>query len=140
MSVRTGDRTQGKLQVLDLAMKLCTHTLQLCKNEKLFPKNQRWLLTSRISNEALDALTCIRKANATMVDEQHYEMRREYRAKMQTEAHAHLGALYALIDVAYHMNGGLDGGRIEYWTKLVAETDDKLKAWIRSDSERYTRK
>ena len=56
MSVRKGDRTQGKLEVLNLAMNLCTHTLQLCRNEKYFPKSQRWLLTQKIANEAVDAL------------------------------------------------------------------------------------
>lgn len=137
MSVRTGDRTQGKLQVLDLAMKLCVHTLQLCKNDKLFPKSQRWLLTSKIANEATEAMMCIRRANATMVDEAHYETRRQYRAGQQMEAHARLASLIALIDVAYGMNSTIGGDRVEYWTRLIVETDERLKAWMRSDSKRY---
>lgn len=101
MSVRSGDRTQGKLEVLNLAMNLCTHTLRLCRTERYFPKSQRWLLTQKIASEAVDALTCIRKANATLVDgtEDHYRLRSGY----QAEAHAHLGALYALVDIAYNM-------------------------------------
>ena len=138
MSVRSGDRTQGKLEVLNLAMKLCTHTLTLCKNEKLFPKSSRWLLTSKIANEAVEALSCIRRANATLVDGIHAEERHKYRSEQQTEAHAHLGALYALVDVAYNMNSGIDGDRVAYWTSLIKDTDDKLKAWIRSDDNRYS--
>lgn len=135
MSVRAGDRTQGKLEVLNLAMNLCTHTLRLCKNEKYFPKSQRWLFTSKLANEAVSAMTNIRKANATLLDgdEDHYKLRKTY----QAEAHANLGALYALIDVAFNMGTGLDSGQVEYWTGLVRDTDEKLKAWIRSDKKTY---
>ena len=138
MSVRKGDRSQGKLEVLNLAMNLCTHTLQLCRNEKYFPKSQRWLLTQKIANEAIDALSCIRRANATLLDgsEEHYR----YRSGYQTEAHAHLGALYALVDVAFNMNSGLGADQVAYWTELIRNTDDKLKAWIRSDKVTYQEK
>lgn len=138
MSVRKGDRTQGKLEVLNLAMSLCTHTLQLCKNEKYFPKSQRWMFTQKITSEAIDALTDIRKANATLVDgtEEHYRIRSEY----QTKAHAHLGALYALADIAFNMNSGLSSDQVAYWTSLIRDTDEKLKAWIRSDKKIYQEK
>lgn len=126
MSVRSGDRTQGKLEVLNLAMNLCTYTLRLCKNEKYFPKSQRWLFTNKVANEAVDALTCIRKANATLVDgsEELYRLRSNY----QAEAHAHLGALYALIDIAYNLGTGLSSDQIMHWTELIRDTDEKLKA------------
>ena len=137
MSVRTGDRSQGKLKVLDYAMKLCVHTLQLCKNEGLFPKAQRWLLTQKIANEATEALMCIRHANATLVDGIDIHERHKYRSNEQMQAHAHLGALYALIDISYNMNSTIDSDRIEYWTKLVRDTDELLKAWIRSDNKAY---
>lgn len=138
MSVRKGDRTQGKLEVLNLAMNLCTHTLRLCKNEKYFPKSQRWLFTQKVANEAVDALTDIRKANATLVDgtEDHYRIRSDY----QTKAHAHLGALYALVDIAFNMNNGLSDDQVAYWTSLIRNTDEKLKAWIRSDKKTYLEK
>ena len=138
MSVRKGDRTQGKLEVLNLAMNLCTHTLQLCKNEKYFPKSQRWMFTQKVANEAVDALTSIRKANATLLDGSEDKYR--YRRERQTAAHANLGALYALIDVAYNMNSGLGDDQVKYWTELVRNTDDKLKAWIRSDKKTYQKK
>ncbi len=138
MSVRKGDRTQGKLEVLNLAMNLCIHTLQLCKNEKYFPKSQRWLLTQKIAGEAVDQLTSIRKANATLLDGS--EDRYRYRREQQTEAHAHLGALYALVDVAFNMNSGLGADQVAFWTGLIRDTDDKLKAWIRSDKERFKEK
>lgn len=140
MSVRKGDREQGKLEVLNLAMNLCTHTLNLCKSDKLFPKSQRWLLTQKIANEAVDALTCIRRANATLVDGIDIDERHTYRSRQQTEAHAHLGALYALVDIAYNMNDSIDGNRVANWTQLIVNTDDKLKAWIRANNEDYLSK
>lgn len=119
-------------------MNLCTHTLKLCRNEKYFPKSQRWLFTQKVANEAVDALTCIRKANATLADgtEEHYRLRSGY----QAEAHAHLGALYALVDIAYNMGTGLGSDQVAFWTELIRDTDEKLKAWIRSDKKIYTDK
>lgn len=140
MSVRSGDRTQGKLQVLDLASRLCMYTVKMCKNEKHFPKSQRWLLTSRIVNESLDAMTCIRQANATLVYGPDMEIRHSYRSAQQTEAHGHLSALYSLIDIAYNLHEGLEAGSVRYWTELIRDTDEKLKAWIRSDQKSYTDK
>lgn len=140
MSVRKGDRTQGRLEVLDLAMKLCVHTLTLCKSEELFPKSQRWILTQKIANEAVDALACIRRANATLVDGINIDERHNYRSRQQTEAHAHLGALYALVDIAYNMNKGIDGNRVANWTQMIVDTDDRLKAWMRANDNDYLSK
>lgn len=138
MSVRKGDRTQGKLEVLNLAMNLCIYTLQLCRNEKYFPKSQRWLLTQKIANEAVDALACIRRANATFIDGT--EERYQYRSGQQAEAHARLGALYALVDIAFNMNSGLGADQVEYWTGLIRDTDTKLKAWAKSDKKTHQEK
>ena len=139
MSVRTGDRKEGKLDVLRLATELCAYTLGLCKNEKVFPKSNRWILTQKISNECVDALACIRRANATLITggEEGKDLFR-YRYMQQAEAHAHLGALYALADIAYAMCPV--GDRISHWVKLIAETDDKLKAWMRANTIMYAEK
>ena len=140
MSVRKGDRTQGKLEVLKLATNLCTYTMQLCRNEKIFPKSQRWLLTQRIMNEALDGMTCIRRANATSVgDGQTAADNFRYRHSQQVEAHAHYGALYSLADLAYSM-GYIDSDRAEHWAEMISDTDEKLKAWTRSNQNDYLSK
>ena len=77
MTVRAGERKEGKLQVLNLSLQLATYTLQICRNEKVFPKSQRWIMTQRIVNECLDAVTCIRRANAVLAqDEQSIAYRR----------------------------------------------------------------
>lgn len=41
MSVRKGDRGEGKLQVLNKARELKSYSLGIIKNEKHFPKSTR---------------------------------------------------------------------------------------------------
>lgn len=66
MSVIKAKRSEGKLQVLIQANNLCVYTVQICKNEKYFPKRDRWIMTQHIVHEALDVLCCIKRANAVM--------------------------------------------------------------------------
>ena len=133
MSVPKGKRTEGKLQVLVELQALCTYTIQICKNEKNFPKRDRWILTQHIVKLAVEAYTLARKANAvrvmTMDD---YKLRRSY----QIQCKSSLEALLGLIDIAY-MALGLDGQRVEFWTKSVISAEDKLAAWRSGDRKRY---
>ena len=126
MSVRKGDRGEGKLQVLNKARELKKYTLGLIKSEKHFPK-------STIVNEIREACVCIRHANSVFVtnDEEY-----TYRRMEQVKAHAHLDALLDLADDAYDA-GYISGNQVEYWTGLILKTDDLLKAWIKSDKEKY---
>lgn len=137
MSVRKGDRTQGKLQVLKYVRDLCVYTLKLCKNEKVFPKAQRWLMTSKIANEAVDAFTCIRRANSVRVTEGiTAEDDFRFRRAQQISAQSHIDALLGLIDIAYELNG-IESRRIEYWTNLAVKADRLLRSWMRSDKEKF---
>ena len=140
MSVRVGDRGEGKLQVLNLSKQLCEHTMTMCKSETRFPKRQRWLLTQRIANEAVEAHACIRRANATLLKQSPtIDIDFAYRHAQQTEAHAHIGALLALIDIAGAVAKS-DGRKLdgrEHWVRLAVDTDAKLKAWTSADTKRY---
>lgn len=133
MSVRKGDRGEGKLQVLNKARELKKYTLGLIKSEKHFPKSTRWIYASPIVNEIREACVCIRHANSVFVtnDEEY-----TYRRMEQVKAHAHLDALLDLADDAYAA-GYISGNQVEYWTGLILGTDDLLKAWIKSDKEKY---
>lgn len=140
MSVRKGDRGEGKLQVLNKARELKGYSLGIIKNEKHFPKSTRWLYASPIANEIREACACIRRANSVYVsDDVTREDEYRYRRSGQMKAHAHLDALLDLIDDAYRA-GYISGNQAEYWTGLILETDDKLKAWIKSDKDRYNEK
>ncbi len=136
MSVRKGDRGEGKLQVLNKARELKKYSLTIVKSEKNFPKSTRWLYAYPIVNEIREACICIRHANSVYVtNAEEYN----YRRMEQVQAHAHLDALLDLIDDAYDA-GYISGKQVEFWTGLILQTDDLLKAWIKSDKEKYTTK
>lgn len=132
MSVRVGDRSQGKLQVLRSAQDLIMYTMQICKNERVFPKSQRWMMTQKIVNENIDLVTCIRRANSARADDPD-EI--QYRRNQQVEAKAHIEALLTLIDIAFNVFD-IDPKKIEHWTSLACETSELLHAWAKSDQKK----
>lgn len=134
LSVRKGDRSEGNLQVLNLIRNLSAYTLQKCRSEKVFPKSSRWVMAKPIMDECINALTCVRRANAVYVGEDADAWR--YRRNQQVQAHSHLDALLSLIDLAY-TSFRIEPKQIEYWTKLAVDADEKLKAWMKADKERY---
>lgn len=133
MSVRVGDRTEGTLGVLNEIKVLATYTIQACKQEKVFPKCSRWIMAKPIVDECISALTCVRRANAVLVQT---KMDFDYRRNNQVQAHSHLDAMLSLVDLAYSAFD-IETRKVEYWTGLILKADDKLKAWIKSDKERY---
>lgn len=133
MSVPKGCRTESKLQVLVELQALATYTIQICKNEKNFPKRDRWILTQHIVKLAVDAYALARKANAVrVVTMEDYKLRRGY----QVECRSSLEALLGMIEIAY-LSLTLDGDRVEFWTKTVMSAEEKLGAWRNSDRKRY---
>lgn len=133
MSVPKGCRTEGKLQVLTDLQALCVYTIQICKNEKNFPKRDRWILTAHIVRHAVDAYSYARQANAVRVATmEDYKLRREYQIRCRTS----LEALLGLIEIAY-TTLNLSGDRVEFWTKSVIGAEEKLSAWRSSDRKRY---
>ena len=134
MSVVSGKRDQGRLKVLDRSYELCKYTLSIVRNEKVFPKSYRWLLSQKIVDEAVDALGCIKRANATKVQ---CTSDYEYRHNQQVRAYAHLEALLTLVDLAFNVLN-ISADRVEYWTGLVLETEKCLTNWGRSDKQRYS--
>lgn len=133
MSVIKAKRSEGKLQVLIQANNLCVYTVQICKNEKYFPKRDRWIMTQHIVHEALDVLCCIKRANAVNVATwEDYK----YRRAQQVEAYSHAEALLTLLDVAY-ITLCIESQRIEFWTGQTISVENLLKKWRESDRKRY---
>ena len=133
MSVRKGERTEGNLQVLNISLELAKYTLRICSNEKVFPKKQRWIMTQKMVNECLEVLCCVRRANSVFVKTAEDF---SYRRAQQVLARAHLSAFTTLADLSYNAFS-IESHRVEHWSKLIAETDDKLTAWMKSDLTRY---
>lgn len=133
MSVIKAKRSEGKLQVLIQANNLCVYTVQICKNEKYFPKRDRWIMTQHIVHEALDVLCCIKRANAVNVATwEDYK----YRRAQQVEDYSHAEALLTLLDVAY-ITLCIESQRIEFWTGQIISVENLLKKWRESDRKRY---
>ena len=133
MSVIKAKRSEGKLQVLTQANNLCVYTVQICKNEKYFPKRDRWIMTQHIVHEALDVLCCVKRANAVNVATWEDYI---YRRAQQVEAYSHAEALLTLLDVAY-CTLCIENDRIEFWTGQIIETENLIKKWRESDRKRY---
>ena len=133
MSVIKAKRSEGKLEVLTQANNLAAYTVQICKNEKYFPKRDRWIMTQHIVHEALDVLCCVKRANAVnVVTMEDYISRRA----QQVEAFSHAEALLTLLDVAY-ITLSIENDRIEFWTGMIVSVENLLKKWRESDRRRY---
>ena len=133
MAVRTGDRGQGELQVLNVSKDLLSYTYDRVKDTNIFPKAQRWLLAKSIWDEAVGARRCIVRANTIRVETSDEAMER---LSLEKQAISHLDVLETLIDLA-NIKELIDDRRTEYWGGLVVQTLTLLKGWLKSDRARY---
>lgn len=115
------------------AINLCEYTIRICKNEKVFPKSDRWLITSRITAKAEEIMEHAREANDIRVDSFESYMERR---KHQIAAHGCCESLLSLIEISYKVIG-LEGSRVEYWTGLIVELEELIQRWVRSDKDRH---
>ena len=133
MSVVKSKRGQGKLLVYTKANELAVYTMQICSNEKHFPKRYRWCITNEIVQCALGINNCIAAANAIYIaddDEDARKMCRSYQTKALAESYA----LLSMIDIAYRAFG-IESARIEYWTRLVKDLQTLLRNWRKSEEK-----
>ena len=134
MSVVKSKRGESNLRILTLADELATYTIHICSNEKHFPKRYRWCITAKIVDEATNIVKYIKMANSLYInnDENRYKLRTHY----QDKAYASTYALLALIDIAYR-TFGIDGKRIEYWTKLIIDVQNLLRNWQKANKQQF---
>lgn len=136
MSVPTYRRGKQKFEVITKALGLADYTLKICKNEKHFPKRDRWLLTSKIVDSVMHITECVRKANAIrIITEEDYNRRRT----LQMQSYEECEWLLTLIDISYR-NLNLASDRVEYWSKLVVELEALISSWRKSDRDNYKKK
>ena len=137
MSVAKGDRKESSsnLETAKMLKGLCVYTIQICKNEKNFPKRDRWILTAPIVKCAVKAYAKVLEANAiTVVKLDDYMMRR----KCQIQARKKLKAMLGLIEIAY-TTLSLEDDRLEYWTGYVKNCLELLSKWRAADRKRYAK-
>lgn len=131
MSVVESKREEGKLRAATKAKELAVYTIRICSNEKNFPKRHRWCLTNEIVRAALQINCCIEKANSVRyknATEGELEIRRKY----QTIAIAETYSLANLISIAKTLYG-LNGDKVEYWTRLVKSVRTLARSWKNSE-------
>lgn len=88
MSVPKSKRTHGKLEALTQARHLKTYTLQICTNEKNFPKRYRWCVTNNIVQEVVEICRLIVGANAIKVENEFDARRRLEKQNWNTANYA----------------------------------------------------
>ena len=133
MAVVKSKRGKSTLETYTKANALATYTIQICSNEKYFPKHYRWCITSKIVDAAIEIANNITKANSITVKVcEEYTLRRVY----QDKALAATYALLSMMDIAYR-TFGIEANRIEHWTGLVIEVQNLLRSWKHSDEQRY---
>ena len=141
MSVVESKREEGKLRAATKAKELAVYTIRICSNEKNFPKffknfikfskKYRWCLTNEIVRAALQINCCIEKANSVRyknATEGELEIRRKY----QTIAIAETYSLANLISIAKILYG-LNGDKVEHWTRLVKSVRTLARSWKNSE-------
>lgn len=133
MSVPVGKRSKSKLEVHVKAIDLARYTLQICSNEKYFPKRDRWIVTNKIVDLAVNIVRDIAMANNIRVSvKSDFELRR----KLQTSALTDTYGLLTLIDLAYYKYQ-MRNKRVQHWTGLVIELQGLIRPWRNSDLQRY---
>lgn len=133
MSVPEGKRTESKLEVQTKAKEMAKYTTEICSNEKVFPKRDRWILTNRIVTTALTIMEEVDMANDIHVTTGgDFEIRRN----SQTIALANTAKLLGLMELAY-IKYNIESSKIRHWTQLVSDTRELIKRWRQSDIKRY---
>ncbi len=134
MSVVSGKRGTGDLKVVTKANELVDYTLQICTNEKNFPKRYRWCVTNRLIDVTNEICDLIIHANAVYVRPEDDSLSR--RISYQTRALELTEVLLNQIQRAYK-RFSLESRRVEYWTGLIEEIQRLLRGWRKADKERY---
>lgn len=144
MAIPKSKRTTTPLSVLVEADTLACYTIQICTDERRFPKRYRWCLTQQIIDAAIQAKMHIAKANSVYVsDRESATLRRTY----QQRAIADIAALSAAMDTAFKLFSGLrhidttsktkKRINIATWTAQLDKVKSLLLAWKKSDTEKY---
>ena len=133
MAVRKGDQEQGKLQVIEHMKGLLRYTHDRVKDNKIFPKSERWLMAKDIWDAARDANRYIIRANRIVVENRGDA---ETRLRYEKLAIGCLDELNSLIDTA-HMLGQISADRAGYWTMLTTDTEHLALAWMKANRRSY---
>lgn len=136
MSVPSSQRAENKLQALKDTFAMTTYTIQMCENEKVFPKKCRWNLCSRIIDQCLYAVIHIRQANRiNAVDDESFSRR----AELQNQVLLDFEALWGLMTIAFEAYS-VPANKVETWSDLMLTAEERVMAWRTADIKRFKNK
>jgi len=141
MAVNAGERNvpdtpqNRQLEACEKAMNLAIHTIQICKNKKIFTVEYQDALTNDIIRCAKDVYIYAWEANNTYVSELG-DGRWPQREKLQFLAISKCDELIALINIARRLFH-LKGKKVRYWTQLVIDTRAMLRKWHDANAKQY---
>ena len=101
MAVPAYLRSENKALFVSNAMHLAAYVLKWCKDERLFTRRERWIITGDVWGQAKRALLCAKQANRRrdLKSDADFEAREKYLA----EALDALEALNTLLTIKYDM-------------------------------------
>ena len=133
MSVRKGDREEGDLEVINASKDLLSYTYDRVKDKNIFSKSDKWPLASTMIECALQARSCIVRANDIRVESSEEAIDR---LELEKLALGYLGTLETLVDLC-NTKDKISDDRAEYWTSLIVATLKPLKGLLKKDRKRY---
>lgn len=132
MSVPKSLRNQGKLTVQTKGYDFASYTHQICSNENVFLKRNRWCSTAKIIQVCDEIVVNIEIANNVNVKNKTPEQiakRRQY----QNLALEKSVELEALMEIAYRDNNRegrhISDDKMEYWVGLLLELRGLIRKW-----------
>ena len=134
MSVRAGDRSEGKIQAVDASRQLVEYTYDRV-HDKTFSKSDRWLMVKTIWDDASLSRAKLLRANSIRVE---CKQDAEERLLLLKESIGHLDSLCASIDTM-HIKGKISDDRCEFWTKLATTAQNLTKGMLKSNRRDYAK-
>ena len=132
MSVRKGDRKEGRITAVDASRKLIDYTYDRV-HDKTLPKSDRWLMSKSIWDDASNARAKLLRANAIRVES--YEDAID-RLLLMKESIGHLDSLIANIDTL-NVKGKISDDRAAFWTGLATDMQNLTKAMLKANRRDY---
>ena len=133
MSVPKHKRSEGKLIVQTKAYEFASYTHQICSNEKVFLKRNRWCGTSKIVDTVDEIVVNIDIANEIDIrDTSNLPERRRY----QDLAITMTIRLETLMEIAYRDNNrerkNLPDDKFNFWIDSLLELRMLIRKWRNS--------
>ena len=132
MSVRAGDRQEGKITAIDSSRLLVEYTYDRV-HDKTLPKSDRWLMSKTIWDDASLARAKLIRGNSIRVENKEDA---EARLLLIKECIGHLDSLCASIDTL-HIKGLITDDRAEFWTKLATSMQNLVKGILKANKRDY---